>query len=103
MNIYMQTIRADSLIMVGVQYLPLTVVGCANAFFAAWLVPWVPAQVIIGMGCLAMNTLNVLLATIPTKLTYWAMAFPAMFLSTFTIDLMAHVPDIPHATSHIEP
>lgn len=88
MNIYMQTVRGDSLIMVGVQYLPLTVVGCANAFFAAWLVPRVPAQVIIGMGCLAMITINVLLATIPAKLTYWAMAFPAMFLSAFTIDLI---------------
>ena len=88
MNIYMQTIRGDSLIKVGVQYLPLTVVGCANAFFAAWLVPRVPAQVIIGMGCLAMVTINVLLSTIPAHLTYWAMAFPAMFISAFTIDLI---------------
>ena len=88
MNIYMQTIRGDSLIRVGVQYLPLTIVGCVNAFFAAWLVPRVPAQVIIGMGCLAMVTINVLLATIPARLTYWAMAFPAMFVSAFTIDLI---------------
>jgi hypothetical protein len=88
MNIYMQTIRGNSLIMVGVQYLPLTIVGCANAFFAAWLVPRVPAQVIIGMGCLAMVVINVLLATIPADLTYWAMAFPAMFISAFTIDLI---------------
>ncbi len=88
MNIYMQTIRGDSLIRVGIQYLPLTIVGCANAFFAAWLVPRVPAQVIIGMGCLAMVAINVLLATVPAHLTYWAMAFPAMFLSAFTIDLI---------------
>lgn len=88
MNIYMQTIRGDSLIMVGVQFLPLTIVGCANAFFAAWLVPRVPAQVIIGMGCLAMTTINVLLATISAELIYWGMAFPAMFLSAFTIDLI---------------
>lgn len=88
MNIYMQTIRRDSLIRVGVQYLPLTIVGCANAFFAAWLVPRVPAQIIIGMGCLAMVIINVLLATIPAHLTYWAMAFPAMFVSAFTIDLI---------------
>lgn len=88
MNVYMITIRGDSLIKVGVQYLPLTIVGCANAFFAAWLVPRVPAQVIISIGCLAMTTINVLLATIPEKLTYWAMAFPAMFLSAFTIDLI---------------
>ncbi len=84
----MQTIRGDSLIRVGVQYLPLTIVGCANAFFAAWLVPRVPAQVIIGMGCLAMVTINILLATVPAHLTYWAMSFPAMFVSAFTIDLI---------------
>ncbi|KAL2016188.1 hypothetical protein VTK56DRAFT_4077 [Thermocarpiscus australiensis] len=88
MNIYMQTIRGDSLIQTGVQYLPLTIVGAINSFFAAWLVPRVPAQAIIGAGCLAMVTINVLLATIPANLTYWAMAFPAMFVSAFTIDLI---------------
>lgn len=88
MNMYMQTIRGDSLIQTGVQYLPLTIVGALNSFFAAWLVPRVPAQAIIGAGCLAMVTINVLLATIPPHLTYWAMAFPAMFISAFTIDLI---------------
>ena len=88
MNIYMQTIRGDSLILVGVQYLPLTIVSCANAFFAVWLIPRVPAQVIISTGCLAMTAINVLLATIPAELTYWAMAFPALFLSAFTTDLI---------------
>ena len=88
MSIYMITIRGDSLIQVGVQYLPLTIMGCANAFFAAWLVPRVPAQVIMGIGCFAMVTINILLATVPAKLTYWAMCFPAMFISAFTIDLV---------------
>ncbi|KAL8921864.1 MAG: hypothetical protein Q9172_003797 [Xanthocarpia lactea] len=88
MNIYMITIRGDSLIQVGVQYLPLTIVGSANAFFAAWLIPRVPAQVIIGIGCLCIAIDHVLLATIPARLTYWAMAFPAMFISAFTIDLI---------------
>lgn len=31
---------------------------------------------------------NVILATIPASLTYWAMAFPAMILSAFTVDLI---------------
>jgi predicted MFS family arabinose efflux permease len=88
MNVYMQTIRGDNLIQTGLQYLPLTIVGAINSFFAAWLVPRVPAQAIIGAGCLAMVTINVLLATIPADLTYWAMAFPAMFVSAFTIDLI---------------
>jgi predicted MFS family arabinose efflux permease len=88
MNIYMQTIRGDSLIQTGVQYLPLTIVGAINSFFAAWLIPRLPARLIIGAGCLAMVTINVLLATIPADITYWAMAFPAMFISAFTIDLI---------------
>ncbi|KAL2018456.1 hypothetical protein VTK56DRAFT_812 [Thermocarpiscus australiensis] len=88
MNIYMQTIRGNSLIQTGVQYLPLTIVGAINSFFAAWLVPRVPTQVIIGAGRFAIVTINVLLATIPANLTYWAMAFPAMFVSAFTIDLI---------------
>ena len=88
MNIYMQTIRGDSLIQTGVQYLPLTILGAANAFLAAWLAPRVPAQVVIGLACLAMTAMNTLLATIPAHLTYWAMAFPAMILCAFTIDLI---------------
>lgn len=88
MNVYMQVIRGDSLIKVGVQYLPLTVMGCLNAFFAAWLVPRVSAQAIMGAGCLAITVINILLATVPAHLTYWAMAFPAMFISAFTIDLI---------------
>lgn len=88
MNMYMQTIRHDSLIRTGIQYLPLTIVGAANSFLSAWLVTRVPAQIIIGAGCVAMITINVLLSTIPAHLTYWAMAFPAMFFSAFTIDLI---------------
>ena len=88
MNIYMQIIRNDSLIRTGVQYLPLTLLGAANAFLAAWLAPRVSAQVVIGMACLVMVGMNVLLATIPRHLTYWAMAFPAMILCAFTIDLI---------------
>lgn len=68
-------------------YLPLTIVGAINSFFASWLVPRVPAQVIIDMGCLAMVIINAILATIRGDFTYWAMALPAVFISAFTIDL----------------
>ena len=84
----MQTIRGDSLIQTGVQYLPLTILGTFNAFLAGFLISRWPAQYIIGMGCLAMVIINVLLATVPAHLTYWAMCFPAMFVSSFTIDLI---------------
>lgn len=70
------------------QYLPLTIMGFLCAFLAGWLVPRLPAQVIIGLGCLAMVTINALLATIRADLPYWAMAFPAMLVSAFTIDLI---------------
>ncbi|ETS87856.1 hypothetical protein PFICI_01684 [Pestalotiopsis fici W106-1] len=88
MNLYMQTVNGDSLITVGLHYLPLTIGGSITPFFAAWLVPRLPAKAIIGIGCLAMATINILLATIPAHLTYWAMAFPAMLLSAFTVDLI---------------
>ena len=88
MNIYMITIREDSLIQVGVQYLPLTLGGGAMAFVAAWLVTRLPAQVIICAGCLATLGCNLFVATIPRNISYWAMGFPALFLSAFTIDLI---------------
>lgn len=88
MNIYMLTIRGDTLIQVGVQYLPLTIGGGAMAFVAAYLVTRLPAQVIICAGCLATLGCNLFIALIPMELTYWAMGFPALVLSAFTIDLI---------------
>lgn len=88
MNIYMITIREDTLIQVGVQYLPLTIGGGGMAFVAAWLVTRLPAQVIICAGCLATLGCNLFVAVMPMDITYWAMGFPAMVLSAFTIDLI---------------
>lgn len=88
MNMFMQNIRGDSLIKVAVQYQPLTIAGFFCAFLAGWMIPRLPAQVIIGIGCTAMVVVNVLLATIRADMTYWAMAFPAMFISAFTIDII---------------
>ncbi|KAI0096752.1 MFS general substrate transporter [Nemania sp. FL0031] len=88
MIVFMQTLRHDTLIQVAVQFLPLTIVGTTTPFLAAWMVPRLPAQVIIGIGCLAMVIINALLATIRPDLTYWAMCFPALFVSAFTIDLI---------------
>lgn len=88
MNIYMITIREDTLILVGLQYLPLTLGGGAMAFVAAWLVTRLPAQVIICAGCLATLGCNLFVAVMPLKMSYWAMGFPALCLSAFTIDLI---------------
>jgi hypothetical protein len=77
-TIFMINLRHHSLIQVGVQFLPLTILGTCAAFIAAWMVPRLPAQAIIGIGCTAILTCSILLATTPIKQTYWAMLFPAL-------------------------
>lgn len=84
----MINIRHESLIQVGVNYLPLTILGTCAAFVAAWMVPRLPAQVIIGIGCTAMLICSILLATTPAQQTYWAMMFPALIIVSFTADLI---------------
>lgn len=87
-TLFMINIRHASLILVGVEFIPLTVVGTCAAFIAAWMVSRFPAQAIIGIGCTAMSICSVLLATTPAHQTYWAMLFPALFISGFTADLI---------------
>jgi MFS family permease len=52
------------------------------------MVPHLPAQAIIGIGCTAMLTCSILLATTPIEQTYWAMLFPALIIVSFTADLI---------------
>lgn len=87
-TIFMINLRHDSLIQIGVQFLPLTILGTCAAFIAAWMVPRLPAQAIIGIGCTAMLTCSILLATTPIQQTYWAMLFPALITVSFTADLI---------------
>jgi MFS family permease len=87
-TIFMINLRHDSLIQVGVQFLPLTILETCAAFIAAWMVPRLPAQAIIGIGCTAMLTCSILLATTPIQQTYWAMLFPALVIISFTADLI---------------
>ena len=85
MSVYMQTIRGDSLLKVGIQYLPLIITGCASSFLATWFVTKEPAQAIIRLGCASILIMIIFLATMPPKLTYWAMVFPAVLLSAFAM------------------
>jgi len=87
-TLIMIEIRGASMILAGVQFLPLTILGTVAAFLAAWLVSRLPAQAIIGIGCTALLICNLLVATTPRHQTYWAMLFPATICSAFTADLI---------------
>jgi hypothetical protein len=87
-TLFMINLRHDSLIRVGVQFLPLTILGTCAAFIAAWMVPRLPAQAILGIGCTAMLTCSILFATAPIQRTSWAMLFPALIIVSFTADLI---------------
>lgn len=87
-SVFLQLIRHWDVVLVGCAFIPLAIGGCAVAFLAAWLVPRLPAQIIVAIGCLATATINILLATTPAHQTYWAMIFPAMIVSAFTADLV---------------
>ena len=81
-------IRGYSIIEAGAHFQPLTVLGTVAAFVSAWLVPRLPAQYILAIGNTALIIANVLLATTPAHQTYWAMMFPAVIASAFTVDLI---------------
>jgi MFS family permease len=87
-TLFMINLRHDTLIRVGMQFLPLTFLGTCAAFIAAWMVPRLPAQAIIGIGCTAMLTCSILLAAAPVQITYWAMLFPSLIIVSFTADLI---------------
>ncbi|KAF2102806.1 MFS general substrate transporter [Rhizodiscina lignyota] len=86
--VFLQNIRGWDVVLEGCAFIPLAICGSGAAFIAAWLVPRMSAQVIIALGCIASATINILLATTPRHQTYWAMIFPAMIVTAFTIDLM---------------
>ena len=81
-------IRGYSIIENGAHYQPLTIMGTAAAFLSGWLVPRLSAQYILAIGNVALIVANVLLATTPAHQTYWAMTFPAILASAFTVDLI---------------
>ena len=85
---FLVNIRGWDNVMEGVAFIPLAICGCGAAFLAAWMVPRMPAQVIVAIGCLATATVNILMATTPRHQTYWAMVFPAMIVAAFTADLV---------------
>lgn len=86
--LYSFNIRNYTIIEAGANYQPLTILGTGAAFLAAWLVPRLPAQIIIAIGNAALVISNLLLATTPRHQTWWAMMFPAICVASFSVDLI---------------
>ncbi|KAK5727584.1 hypothetical protein LTR15_003485 [Elasticomyces elasticus] len=83
------TVRGNSILLTAAYYQPLTIGGTAAAFLSAWLVPRIPAQYIVAIGNAALIISNALVATVPASgQTYWAQIFPALFISSFSIDFI---------------
>jgi MFS family permease len=87
-TVTLYSLRNFTPVLVGVSYLPLTILGACAAFLAGWLAPRLKPQVIIAIGCLSAITSNVLLATSPAHQIYWAQIFPSMIVIAFSADLV---------------
>ena len=85
-TLFALNVRGYSIIETGGMFQPLSILGTLAAFLSAWLIPRLAAQYIIALGTLALVVCNLLLATTPPHQTYWAMMFPAIVLSSFTVD-----------------
>jgi MFS family permease len=81
-------VRHYSLIANGANYQPASVLGAAAAFLVAWLLPRMAARRLIAIGASALVLCNILMATAPEDLSYWAMMFPAMSVASFAIALI---------------
>ncbi|KAH8797340.1 major facilitator superfamily domain-containing protein [Xylogone sp. PMI_703] len=87
-TVILAKIRGWDPVLLGVSWIPMAICGIFAAFFAAWAVPRMPAQIIIATGCVGTAAMNILIATTPPHQTYWAMIFPAMILAAFTGDMV---------------
>lgn len=74
--------------MVGVSFLPMAITGTGAAFFAAWVVRKLPAEVVVCLGSLGAVGMNILVATMPVHQIYWAQVFPAMIFAGCTGDMV---------------
>jgi MFS family permease len=85
---WQQTLRQASVLDIGIRFIPFGIGSLASVALAAWLIPRVAAQWIIAIGIGTVIVGNILLATMPTKQSYWPQVFPAILLSGFCPDLV---------------
>ena len=85
---WQQLLRHTSVLQTGLYFIPFGVGSVAAVGLAAWLVPRIAAQWILGMGVACVVVSNTLLATMPEEQTYWAQNFPAMLALSFCPDFV---------------
>lgn len=85
---WQQILRHTSVMQTGVNFIPFGIGAVASVALAAWLVPRVAAQWILGIGVATVIMANILLATMPIQQTYWAQAFPSIIICSFCPDFV---------------
>jgi Major Facilitator Superfamily len=85
---WQQLIRHWSPFHFGIGLLPHGLIGGLSAPIAAWLIPRIAAQWILGFGALAVAISSIILTTMPPEQTYWAQVFPATILMALCPDFI---------------
>ncbi|RFU76607.1 hypothetical protein TARUN_5633 [Trichoderma arundinaceum] len=87
-TVFLANLRNWNPVLLGCSFLPMAVSGTGAAFFAAWVIRKLPAEMVVCIGALGAVVMNILIATMPVHQTYWAMVFPAMVLAGCTGDMV---------------
>ncbi|KAL5092466.1 hypothetical protein Trisim1_001719 [Trichoderma cf. simile WF8] len=87
-TVFLANLRNWDPVLLGCSFLPMAVSGTGAAFFAAWVVRKLPAEMVVCIGALGAVVMNILIATMPVHQTFWAMVFPAMILAGCTGDMV---------------
>lgn len=87
-TVWLANLRGWGPVLLGLSFLPMAITGSASAFFAAWVVSRVRAEVVLCLGSLGAVAMNVLVVTMPVQETWWAQVFPAMIFAGCTGDMI---------------
>ena len=87
-SLYAVQLRHQDLIDVGASFQPMTITPIPVALAIVLLIPQVPAKHLQAGANVALVIGNVLLATSPKDVTYWAMSFPAICFVSVAVALM---------------
>lgn len=87
-NMWLFTIRDQTLLATAASVTPLTIGGVVAAFSAAWPISRLPAQYILALGAISMTISSILLATMPAQQIYWRAAFVSIVFSAFCPDFV---------------
>lgn len=85
---WLQQVRDWNITQTMAAYSPFIIVGPLSVSLAAWLMPRVAAQYIMALGIGVVIVANLLVGTMPEQQIYWAQAFPAIVLSSFSPDFV---------------